>query len=64
MICFSIILLPQVRKALEPSNHISTNAQDGHEKDIPYAEIILCCGFLLIYFIEELVLSLAKEPER
>ena len=34
-----------------------------HKTEIPYAEITLCCGFLLVYFIEELVLALAKEEE-
>ena len=41
-----------------PGNH------HDHEREVPYAEIILCCGFLLVYFIEELVLAVAKEEEK
>ena len=37
--------------------------QKYHKTEVPYAEITLCCGFLLVYFIEELVLALAKEEE-
>ena len=37
--------------------------QKYHKPEVPYAEITLCCGFLLVYFIEELVLAVAKEEE-
>ena len=37
--------------------------QKYHKTEVPYAEITLCCGFLLVYFIEELVLAVAKEEE-
>ena len=39
------------------------NDHKYHKTEVPYAEITLCCGFLLVYFIEELVLALAKEEE-
>ena len=37
--------------------------QNYPKTEVPYAEITLCCGFLLVYFIEELVLAVAKEEE-
>merc|ERR1719266_1772393 len=42
---------------------VDTGNYQDHEKEVPYAEITLCCGFLLVYFIEELVLAVAKEEE-
>ena len=41
----------------------SHSDQKYHKTEVPYAEIALCCGFLLVYFIEELVLAVAKEEE-
>ena len=40
---------------------VDTGNYQDHEKEVPYAEITLCVGFLLVYFIEELVLAIAKE---
>ena len=40
---------------------VDTDNYKDHEREVPYAEITLCCGFLLVYFIEELVLAIAKE---
>ena len=45
------------------SKNISSGDYGDHEDDVPYAEIILCCGFLLVYFIEELVLAVATTEE-
>ena len=42
---------------------VDTGNYEDHEREVPYAEITLCCGFLLVYFIEELVLAIAKEGE-
>lgn len=59
-----IHMLPEVRKGMANTGHENVHGdQKYHKTEVPYAEITLCCGFLLVYFIEELVLAVAKEEE-
>ena len=54
-----------MRKGIKYANskNISSGDYVDHEDEVPYAEIILCCGFLLVYFMEEIVLAVATKEE-
>ena len=54
-----------MRKGIKYADSKNNSSGDyvDHEDEVPYAEIILCCGFLLVYFMEEIVLAVATKEE-
>ena len=60
-------MVPEVRRNFD--NHqtnTSTHKEDDYASNggVPMAEIVLCCGFFVIFLIEELVLTFAKEDTK
>lgn len=63
--CF-IHMIPEVRESLEAAKR-SGSSVISHNTSFPFAEFIICCGFFLVYVIEEVVRRLFlhsghKEP--
>ena len=51
--CF-IHMIPEVRESLEAVKHSGSNVI-SRNTSFPFAEFIICCGFFLVYVLEEVV---------